>query len=585
MELIFESNFKKLKDLYNQNLFNDFESFFFKCKSKNLLNAKSFNLFGLYLVKRKKYKEAIEIFHLAIQTNKEFIEPKINLAGVYFYNFFDSAKSKEILLDLLFKNKNNKKANLLLADIYLYQKDYLNAEKIYKTLLEDYPTDSEIYNKLGMYYFNTNSYEKAIDHFKKAIQLDPKNFDYFYNLYSVYKIQNNYKEAEYCLIDMSKRFSSNLSIFFELVNLYRGLGEFKKSDKILEQIVFNSNNENPEAIFELLSSPKYTEQDDLHSKVLKKWSTYENNQKEKIGYGLFKYFDRKKKFDNASYYLKESLKLTENRIKYKFSIEKEQFEFLKNTFDSDFFKKNLDMKQSNLSFKNLFIVGLHRSGSTLLEQMLSTNPSLISYSEITYFPDLITKFYPNQDLNFFKKEILNTNENTFKLIGEEYLKKINFKEKQISIDKQLSNFRMIGFILVSLPNALIIHIKRNKNDNLFSILSNYYSEDHAPWSYNIEDLKKYYDSYVDLMRHWGSVVTDRIVTIDYENLVYDPELELAKILDKLNLKWNGSYLNFRKNKNLVPTQSVYQVRDSIYDNSIGKWKNYSDFFSELFKNW
>ena len=217
--------------------------------------------------------------------------------------------------------------------------------------------------------------------------------------------------------------------------------------------------------------------------------------------------------------------------------------------------------------------------------MLTTHENLVSFGELPFFADLITKYYPNQNLNTFEKDIKNSKEAYFLEIGQEYNKKLqSIKSFTISIDKMLSNFRMIGFLMASIPNCLVINIYRNKHDNLFSILSNYFENFSAPWSYNEEDLKNYYDNYLSLMDHWKSIYPNNIIDVCYENLINDPKNEIEKILNKCNITWSENFLNFEKNTNIVETASVYQVRQPLYDTSIGRWKNYKNYFPKLFEN-
>ena len=308
----------------------------------------------------------------------------------------------------------------------------------------------------------------------------------------------------------------------------------------------------------------------------------DNDFQERLGYALFKYFDQQKDYLNAAKYLKNSLKITSSKYNYSSKIDNDQFNFLKKIFDHKF-KKNLNLCSKNT--KNIFIVGMQRSGSTLLEQILTTHENLVSFGELSFFADLITKYYPNQNLNTFEKDIKNSKETFFLEIGQEYNKKLqSLKSFTISIDKMLSNFRMIGFLMASIPNCLVINIYRNKNDNLFSILSNYFENYSAPWSYNEEDLKNYYDNYLSLMDHWKSIYPNNIIDICYENLINDPKNEIEKVLNKCNIKWSENFLNFEKNINIVETASVYQVRQPLYDTSIGRWKNYKNYFPKLFEN-
>lgn len=580
LKLIQSKKFSDLKEAFNNQRFEEFENLFIDGEKKNFLCENSYNLYGLYLVKKNKIDEAINVFQKSIQLNPDFETGKINLSGLYINYLHQLDEAKKIIKTVLNNNSDNKQANFLLAEIFFKQNDYVKAEEIFKKIIAKNPLDHVIYNKLGIVYYKIDKLDLSEENFKNAIQLNSNIFDYHYNLYLVYKLEKNFEKCETTLKSLIKKFPEQAVCYHELAFLYRAYGKFTSSDLVLENFLKKNNYNEEEAIYQLLSSPDYKNKLNLSNLIKKEFGNLENRKKEIIGYGFFKHYDYLNQYDKASDFLKQSLKLTEERLNYNIKVEVDQFNFLKKTFNKEFFLKNLETNVNN--YYNLFIVGLHRSGSTLLEQMLTCNPLLKSFGEITYYPDLITKFYPNQQLDVFKDSISKSDKLFFKNIGLEYLNKIKSNEK-FSIDKQLSNFRMIGFIVVTLPNSLIIHIKRNKNDNLFSILSNYYAHDHAPWSYSEKNLKIYYDYYLDLMDHWQKLLKDRIVNIEYEKLVENPKNELMKILDKISVKWDDSYLNFQKSKNAVYTQSIYQVRKKLYQSSVNRWKNYEIYFPELFK--
>lgn len=580
--LVKEKYFSELLNLYKTKKFETFESLFKKCDQNNLICEKSYNLYGMYLVKLQKYQESINYFSKSINIKPNYYDANLNLCGVYI-NYLNRLEDAEtILKKILDQEYDNFNANLQLAEIFFKRNKFSECENIYKKLLNIYPINDELYNKIGFFYYNINKYNEAITNFQKAIQLNPNKFNFYLNLLTVFKKENKIKDGIILFKDALKKFPENIGIHQELANLLRGIGDFQSSNQILKSLLIKTNFEEIDSIYQLISSPNYTEQKELVSMVKNKFHNYDDLAKEKLGYGLFKYFDRMKDFKIASDYLKESASLTDKRLNFNMNVELEQFHFLKDTFNKNFFDKNSITSGLNKTCKHIFIVGLPRSGSTLIQQMLSCNKDFVSYGETTLFIDLINKYYPNQKLDFFKSEIYKSDNNFFKKIGDEY--KNNLNKNKISIDKQLSNYRMIGLIAATLNDSLIIHAERNKNDNLFSAYSNYYEDDHAPWSYNEENLKIYYNEYKNLMNHWCLLLENKLITIKYEHLVTNPKKEFSKILYKLNLDWDDLYLNYRKNTSFVNTQSVYQVREKIYDTSVDRWKNYKNYFPNLFKN-
>ena len=578
---MFESQFSKLNRLFNKSEFSKFEEEFFNYDKNKLLCEKSYNLFGIYLQKKENYLDAAKYFQLAIASNPKFVEAKTNLAFIQIKYTKDLDIAKQLLLDVIGQDNNNKNANFLLAEIFFIQEQYEDCIKICEILTNIHPLFATNYVRLGIAYLKINKSDKAILNFRKSIQLDPNNYQNYYNLFLAYKKISNVQECISILQKLIKKFPQDKKAYSELSNLYRGIGNFKESDEVLEKMLKNFGMKEADTIYELLSSPKYELQDDLVITIEKNILDQNNDFRERVGYGLFKYYDRKKNFEVASEYLKKSLQLSSSRLNYNFDYEKQQFQFLQKTFDNNFFKQRGFLVNTQ-KYSNIFIVGLHRSGSTLLEQIISTNQQFASLGEITIFPDLITKYFPDQQLERFQTAIFNTPKKIFSKIGEEYQKKIN-SGSEISIDKQLLNFRMIGFILACLPNALIIHIKRSRNDNLFSMLSNYYANDHAPWSYDPDVLSAYYEEYRNLMNHWNMICPEKIINIQYEELVSDPKNEISKILNKLKFEWNEDYLNFQSNENIVQTQSVFQVRENLNSSSIDRWTHYKSYFPNFFK--
>lgn len=578
---MFESQFSKLNRLFNKSEFSKFEEEFFNYDKNKLLCEKSYNLFGIYLQKKENYLDAAKYFQLAIASNPKFVEAKTNLAFIQIKYTKDLDIAKQLLLDVIGQDNNNKNANFLLAEIFFIQEQYEDCIKICEILTNIHPLFVTNYVRLGIAYLKINKSDKAILNFRKSIQLDPNNYQNYYNLFLAYKKISNVQECISILQKLIKKFPQDKKAYSELSNLYRGIGNFKESDELLEKMLKIFGMKESDTIYQLLSSPKYENQDDLVITIEKNILDQNNDFRERVGYGLFKYYDRKKNFEVASEYLKKSLQLSSSRLNYNFDYEKQQFQFLQKTFDNNFFKQRGFLVNTQ-KYSNIFIVGLHRSGSTLLEQIISTNQQFVSLGEITIFPDLITKYFPDQQLERFQTAIFNTPKKIFSKIGEEYQKKIN-SGSVISIDKQLLNFRMIGFILACLPNALIIHIKRSRNDNLFSMLSNYYANDHAPWSYDPDVLSAYYEEYRNLMNHWNMICPEKIINIQYEELVSDPKNEISKILNKLKFEWNEDYLNFQSNKNIVQTQSVFQVRENLNSSSIDRWTHYKSYFPNFFK--
>ena len=577
--------YNNLKQLFDRKNFEDFEQEFSKIRNlNNHLTDKVYNLFGVYLVLKKQFTEAKDYFEKSISLNNSFNEPKVNLALLLINLKEDINKAEALLNDAFLIDQKNNRIFHILFDFNFGKNNFEKCIKYGEDYIHEDTTDSYAYNKLGVAYFRLFNFKKAIENFKLASQLNSENFEFSFNLYRCYKAEKDIKKSKEILNYLKLKFPNNKKVLYELANLSRGLGEFEKSNFYLETIIKDSFVANYNAVYQLFLSPKYQQQEELFKNIEPIFSAQSKSFQEIVGYGIFKYLDRKKDFFKAAKYLKNSLKLSSERLNYNLENEKYYFKFFKEMFNENFFLKyKLNRINNPLNVKQIFIVGLHRSGSTLVEQILSTQKNISPHGEVTFFPDLITKYFPNQEIETFKSDIKKFNDKQFLAIGKDYLNRVNTSNEQIVLDKQLSNFRLLGLIFLCLPNSLIINIKRSKKDHLFSILSNYYAGDHAPWSYDVGNLIEYYNLYEDLMFHWQKIFPEQIVNIHYEKVISNPKEEMLKILKKINMDWNKSFLDFNKSKNLVETQSAFQVREKLYDNSIDRWKAYKDYFPSLFK--
>jgi hypothetical protein len=139
-----------------------------------------------------------------------------------------------------------------------------------------------------------------------------------------------------------------------------------------------------------------------------------------------------------------------------------------------------------------------------------------------------------------------------------------------------------GLINLALPNAKIIHLTRHPIDTCYAIYKRLF-KDAYPFSYNLEDLGKYYVAYSELMTHWQKMLPGKIYSLAYEDLVQETEIETRKLLDFCNLSWNDACLNFHQSAEASTTASAAQVRMPIYGSSVRKWRHYEDQLTPLIR--
>jgi tetratricopeptide (TPR) repeat protein len=219
----------------------------------------------------------------------------------------------------------------------------------------------------------------------------------------------------------------------------------------------------------------------------------------------------------------------------------------------------------------VFIIGLPRSGSTLVEQILASHPGVYGAGEITAFGDLAGGY----DADPFDPALLNAD--AVAGLGRQYLANVVPQAPKAAhiVDKQLLNFRYAGLIHLALPRAKIIHIRRDPLDTLFSCYSHIF-RGALNYTYDLGELGRYYLAYNALMAHWRAVLpATAIIEVDYETLVGHFEDEVRRIIDFCGLPWDAHCLQFHETVRPVHTASAAQVRRPLFRGGIGRWRPYA----------
>ena len=229
----------------------------------------------------------------------------------------------------------------------------------------------------------------------------------------------------------------------------------------------------------------------------------------------------------------------------------------------------------------IFIVGMPRSGTSLVEQILSTHQEIYGAGELSTLNNLILPIINDCILKNTK-----VTEDSYLSVRNEYLSNISRlnASEAIITDKMPTNFRYIGFILKSFPDAKIINLNRDSRAICWSIYKSYFPGEGLGWAFNMKDLAGYYNSYIDLMTHWHKLFPKKIYDICYEDLTINQESETRKLLEYCELEWDDNCLNFHTNKRAVKTTSSLQVRKKMYQGSSEVWKKYESYLKPLISN-
>lgn len=230
----------------------------------------------------------------------------------------------------------------------------------------------------------------------------------------------------------------------------------------------------------------------------------------------------------------------------------------------------------------VFIVGMPRSGTTLLEQILSSHPSVYGAGELHFLNDVIVQACSLKP-NGFPQALSTFEADECKEMGGAYINQLrSFSSMATRItDKMPANFFHIGMIHLTMPNAKIIHSRRDPMDTCWSNFARHFNST-MEFAYDLEELGRYHNRYQDLMDHWSDVLPEnKILHVDYESVVEDLEEQARRLIEFIGLDWDDACLAFHKNPRLVQTASIAQVRQPIYKSSLARWKAFEDQLKPL----
>ena len=458
----------------------------------------------------------------------------------------------------------------LLGLILAEQKKDDQAIKCYEKGISINPSFGMIYNNMGILLFKDKSVvniKKVEGFYKKAISLDKKIPEPHNNLGNLYDYLNKINDAIDCYkkaIDINPKFSY---AHHNLGAAYVAVGKFDDAKKHFKESI--KLNPNFIVTHRLLSRiTKYTDSDDHFDelkKIYKKININDSEKKIELGYALGKAYEDIQNFDQAFSYFKEANQLERKKINFSLELEEEKFRDIKKMYNKKLFDKHKN--SGYCDYSPIFIIGMPRSSTTLVEQILSSHSKVYGAEEVEFIPNLAGEKFDEGDLQ---------------KIGEKYIDKMKniSSNSDRTTDKLPTNFLYVGFIKLILPKSKIIHCYRNSRDNCLSIFKNQFGSKKIKFAYDMKEIVSYYNFYENLMSYWKKILPNFIYDIKYENLISNTKKEIKNLLINCDLGWSNDCLNFYNNDRPVRSASDTQVRRKIYNSSINSWKNYEKYLNK-----
>lgn len=446
---------------------------------------------------------------------------------------------------------------------------------INRKLVELSPADSNAYNNLANSLKGIGKLEEAESSYRKSISLDQNSALAHNNLAGVLFELNKYGEAE---VHYKKAISAkydDFEVHHNFGNMLAYQGRSIEAKTCYEKaITINPNYARGHRMYSLMKHFKSKDKQYLAMQKLYSTQQISNDQRCEICFALAKACEDLKDYKQAFQFLSEGNRIRKKVLNYDREQDFELFREIKSSFPKIMINK-LEITQPINSLKPIFIIGMPRSGTSLVEQIITSHSSVTGAGELPFVRIFGSSIARGID-DCGKDELMSFRQKYMK-----NLEKVS-NNKLIVTDKMPQNFRYLGLIFAAFPEAKIVHVKRHPGATCWANYKSFFPTNGLGYCYDLGDISSYYAMYEGLMEYWAEAFGGRIYNLDYEALTMNQEIETRRLIKYLNMEWESACLKPQNNKQVVRTASHSQVREGVYKGSSQKWKKFKPFLNGIF---
>ena len=530
--------------------------------------AEAHNNLGTTLQELGQLSEAANCYEKALVIQPDYVEVLINLGNTLSLlgQLNEALNSYNQALSI---NPNNADAHTNIGIIYQEMGQSDEAIKCYEKAITTNPKHAEAHNNLGVTLNELTQFHEAINFYEQALAINPNYDEAYFNLGVTLdeigqsdEALNSYKQALVINPDYADAYNN-------LGNVLQQLGQFDEAfSSYVHALAIDPENTKFHRNLALLKNYKKGDTQVTQMQSLLSANNLDQSERIHLCFALAKAYADLEEKDELFKVLNEGNQLRKEELNYSIEKDLNNHSLFRKMFISNIEKSpSYDLP----TISPIFIVGMPRSGTSLVEQILSSHHKVHGAGELTALDDLIAPImndYVTQSQPLSEKKILSIRQGY-----SNNLSNLNVSENIIT-DKMPTNFKNIGFILKAFPEAKIIHLKRDAMAICWSIYQRYFPAKGIGFPYNMEDLGQFYNSYTEMMTFWHELFPNQIYDISYEDLTTNQEKETRKLLKYCELEWDESCLNFHTNKRAVKTSSSLQVKQKMYQGSSEVWRKY-----------
>jgi Flp pilus assembly protein TadD len=533
-------------------------------------------LAGAVALQRGDANRAIELLSRTLALAPRDVSSHSNIALAYMRTG-RSAEARRHLEQALALKPDAVEALINLAQLHQQANDSLSAEPLYRKAIAARPAMVEAHTGLAATLEKLGRPAEAIAAADEAIRLQPKSPEAHRTLARLYDLLGQLEPAVAAHKRAIELAPNDARGHADLGNTYAAFG--KREAAVAEYrraLQLAPGNSSYERLIGRLEADAGTLAD-KQARFDAPATTSE--QKLHLGFAIGKALEHAGDYPGAFHYLDAANRLRRAGYSYAKADSEAAFAELEATFTPELIAARFGHGVSDAT--PIFVLGMPRSSTTLVEQILASHPDVTGAGELVLLRDLVIGATTKRPIHY-PELLADLGDADLNRFGADYIRRLRAyaPEARRITDKMPGNFMLIGFIALALPNAKIIHCVRNPADTSVSIWRNYFST-HLGYAYDLGEIGHYHRLYQSLMAHWHRVLPGRIHDIEYEALVADQEGETRRLLDHCGLAFDPACLDFHRTERPVHTASAAQVRSPISRSSIGIADRYGDLLAPL----
>ena len=530
------------------------------------------------LAHQDKLDEADNVIKEFFESNEEY---GLLYKGVRHLQASRFRKAESAFKKILVEDENNIDALRFMGILAFKSGNHDIAEAMFTRALQVDPTYTLVWANLAQVFSVTGQLDKAKKSFKNILNMEPKNGLIWAEYGTVLTKLARYSDGKDAYLKALEFKPNSPRVYLSLGHVYKTMGEIDNSINSYKSTI-KQNNLSGEAYWSLANLKTYSfTNDEIKNMEATLDTEISDIERCQMHFALGKAYEVKKDYNNSFINYSKGNRVKKGLIKYS---SRETSEKTKKVLDF-FIEENISSlsNSSILDRDPIFVLGMPRSGSTLVDQIISSHSMVDGTQELPNIIKIAAELNNDSDDNY--PEVLEDfKSNELSALGLDYIRETKWARESAPffIDKMPNNFIHIGLIKTILPNAKIIDTRRDAMDTCFSCFKQFFARGQL-FTYSLEDLGNYYVDYIKAMNHWHKVYGEDIYTVHYDNVINNTESTIRELIEYCELPFEDNCLEFYKSSRPVKTPSAEQVRQPIYKSGLNYWKNYADFLSPLKK--